>query len=144
MGMRKGELQDKDRHEKIRFLASIPSKKDPWGDLAVLKGTPWEAEIPVVDKMAYTDAINGWAAPFRKALGTPARVRAKRLPIISTLCGEHQQGTCPNRADHCRPGSGKLPRCYEAPFEDASVRNIASIVAEAWDEDRFVIVIRDE
>jgi|JI10StandDraft_1071094.scaffolds.fasta_scaffold464804_2 hypothetical protein len=143
MGWRKGTLDDPERFGKLSFLASIPTKTNQWGLLGKLRETPWWDEMVEVPNDIYKDAINGWVAPLRKALGTPPRVRAKRLPVISAMCKEYQDKSCPSRTELCRPGTGKMPKCYTAPFEDSETCYVAYDVAEAWDEGRYVFSVRE-
>lgn len=144
MSWRKGELPDPERFGKIKFLCPVPSKKDYWGILGSMRDTLWWPEIISVHKDVYNDAINGWVTPLRKSLGTPPLVRAKRLPVLATMCAEYQDKSCLNRSEYCRPGTGKMPSCYVPPIDSEAARHVATDVAEAWDDGRFVFAIRED
>ena len=127
----------------LKLLYPIP-KDDPWGVFACLKGTYWGDQIKVVSGEVYSHALYGMTKPLRAAVGRPTRIDARRVPDEIAWCGKLHDGTCAMGDGRCRPGTGKLPICYWAPSQEASVSDAAASVALAWDEGRYVIVIEGE
>lgn len=130
-GFREINLTDAEQGE-IRLLMALPAGDDMWGCLSPLKGTSWEPLIQVVSGEAFSHALHGWATPLVREIGIPPQVRSSRVPLTDSQCAQH--GACLGAAPHCRPGP-KVPECYEAPIP------VASRVALAWREGRYVIVV---
>ncbi len=131
-GLREVNLTDAEQG-KILLLVALALDGDPWGRLAPLRGTPWEAQIQIVSGEAYSHALHGWATPLMREMGPPPLVRAARIPVEVGQCVLY--GPCLGSSSFCRPAK-KLPSCYEAPIE------IASRVALAWREGRYVVVVQ--
>jgi hypothetical protein len=104
----------------------------------------WAEQIPYVSKQAYDDATYGYIQPLLKQLGTPPKIRAKRLPVLMSLCKYHQDGTCHDRSDKCRPGVDMLPECYYAPLEESAISLLATEIGRAWDASRYVFIIEGD
>ena len=124
----------------VLVLRPIPKGDDPWGVLAALKDTPWESYIQVIPGDAFSHALHGYTLPFVRMLGPGPRALEKKLPIEVGRCADFN-GCLIADARHCHP-CPDLPDCYEAPLEGATGR-IASQVALAWREGRYVLVIGD-
>jgi hypothetical protein len=43
----------------------------------------------------------------------------------------------------CKPGTGKLPGCYQAPAPK-EIAAIISMIGIAWDEGRYVVVVEGD
>lgn len=126
---------------KLKILRPVPMEGDPWGVLAPLKGTAWGEYIPVIDGQVFSEAMYGYAVPLMQVIGYDpidnARRFAKKNP---SLC--KNMGDCPmaNEAT-CFPCK-KIPDCYEAPgFEEYPEQQAATLVAKAWGEGRYVLVV---
>ncbi len=52
-----------------------------------------------------------------------------------------QINTCVTAAVSCKAGSGKLPDCYEAPLLSVGQSLCATVVALAWNEGRYVVIV---
>lgn len=140
-GMRYATLVDKERQEPLRVLYPSPLRGEPWGVLAPLRATSWGAQVPEVSGSVLSHALYGHVTPLRRVLGVPPVQRAKRLPLLETLCLERQEGRCPMATEDCFPGSSRLPECYVAPTHDEVLRRLGTMVGRAWGEGRYVFVV---
>jgi hypothetical protein len=131
-GFREIDLTDAEQG-KVRLLVPLPKDADPWGALAPLRGTPWEAQIQIVSGEAFSHALHGWATPLMREIGPPPHVRADRVPLEAGQCTLH--GSCVGSSPFCRPHK-KVPECYEPAIE------VAARVALAWKEGRYVVVVQ--
>ena len=120
----------------ILLLRVIPHNDNSWGVLDPLKGTPWGDQIVVLSGETLSHALHGYTLPLVRELGNPPETRAKRIPDEVGKC-RLATGQCNMVTIHCRPGKN-LPVCYEAP---GSQSRLASFVAQAWMEGRYVIVV---
>ena len=120
----------------VKLLVPLPTRDDPWGALAPLRDTSWGQLIPVVSGSAMSDAVHGWATGLMRVIGPEPRHLQRG--VGDWYCALHE--ACLIAAPHCRP-STDLPDCYEAPHDDPEVGRLASLVALAWREDRYVIVV---
>ena len=137
-GLKSMVLTDRQQGE-IKLLIPIPHPPDPWGSLAVLRGTAWEDQITVVAGSVMADAFHGHATPLMRIIGREPRYRALMIPEGDGLCSLVKQ--CAMSSDHCRVGRKKLPECFEAPLTDPQASHMAALVALAWKEDRYVVVV---
>ena len=129
--------------QEIKIMRPVPSSDDPWGVLAVLKGTVWEPLIPVIDGMTYSHALHGYVAPLLKVLGRPPHAQAQKVPEGHRMCVLHSK-RCLGASPHCQPGP-KVPDCYEAPgLESPEAQRAVALVVEAWREGRYVVVVEGE
>lgn len=140
-GLRNLVIDDPIRFSQFPVMYPIPGKDDPWGVLKPLKQTSWAAQIPVVTGEAVSHALHGEPKFLREQLGKPPTIRAKKLPVLQTLCLLAQQNQCVMAKPTCHPGTGELPDCYQAPWEEPITQNLMSVVAKAWDEGRYVFVV---
>lgn len=140
-GLRWAVIPDPLRFSELRVMYPVPAREDHWGVLAPLRDTPWGTQIPTVSGEALSHAFHGEPKFLREMLGQPPRIRGQRLPVVHALCALTHNEQCVLAGDHCRPGSGALPDCYQAPYELSSVANVASAVGKAWDEGRYVFVV---
>lgn len=121
------------------ILYPIPLPSNPWGVMHVLKGTPLEAEIPIVPKHLLDDALRGRCKPLLSRLGTRPSQRSVRISRqLPMACSER---VCTLRTEHCAFGSRKLPECYVAPHPNPATATIIRLIAFAWAEDRYVFVV---
>ena len=126
---------------RLDLAVVIPKQGDIWGVLAPLKETPWGDEIWTVPGEAMSHALHGWTVPLLRVLGTPPRARAVRMSEKDGRCSLHE--TCVMAKDYCRP-SPQLPDCYEAPLKDVRAAHLATLVALAWKEGRYVLLVEGE
>lgn len=132
-------LDDPDRYAKLMLMYPIPERENVWGIFAPIRDTPWGKQIPVVSGEALSHALHGYVRPLCALLGNPPRARALALPLVSSVCREHK--TCSIATAHCNPGSSLMPACYVPPSEDASRRGLLGVIARAWAEGRYVVVV---
>lgn len=113
-----------------------------WGVLAPLRETTWAARIPVVSGSILSQAMHGDTRKLRKKLGRPPRIAGQRVPEEEAWCLPGLNGNCAMAGSNCRPGSGSLPQCYLPPGLTIDQAHVAAAVALAWDEGRYVIVVK--
>jgi hypothetical protein len=77
-GLKWLKLDDPDQGE-ILLMVPIPHDGDPWGSLAVLRGTIWESLITVVTGAAMSDAMHGWATGLVRTIGIQMKYGGKRV-----------------------------------------------------------------
>ena len=142
-GIREIELDDKEWGEILLFLP-VPRPDNPWGSLLPLKDTPWARAIRVVPGDVFSEALHGFATPLMRVIGRAPRDAVKRLPLADRTCDLHTKQTCLLGTEKCLPGSGEVPACFEVPIKDFEVRKLASMVARAFDEGRYVVVVEGE
>lgn len=140
-GLRYATIDDPDRHTVLKVAYPPPRDGDLWGALAPLEGTSWGAQIPVVTGEALSHALHGRPKPLREMLGPPPLRRTLRIALDEKVCLERQQGICEMAGPHCMPGSTHMPECYVPPAEDRTLRAVATAVALAWDEGRYVFLV---
>lgn len=139
-GFREIDLDDADQGE-VLLLIALPTEDHLWGVLAPLQNTPWGEQIQVVDGGDLSHALHGYATPLVRNLGSPPRRRARRMPADSVRCA--LRDSCPMAADHCVPGPG-MPGCYQPPAPEPEILALAAVVARAWAEGRYVMVVEGE
>jgi hypothetical protein len=140
-GLRFTTIADPARFSKVKVLYPAPLPDNPWGVLLPLKDTSWGAQIPTVTGEALSHALHGRPKPLRQMLGNPPQARTRKLPLIDKMCFESQASICDMATPNCFPGSGSMPECYGAPVEDRELRKLATAVAKAWEEGRYVFVV---
>lgn len=140
-GLRYAVIPDPDRKTTLLVLYATPLPGNHWGVLAPFRDTSWGARIPTVTGEALSHALHGRPKPLREQLGKPARERARRVPEEDSVCRDYDSAACSIGTVNCVPGSGKLPRCYEAPTENRDLRLLATAIGQAWDEGRYVFVV---
>jgi len=126
------------RQRRLDLLVVVPRGDDIWGTLSCLQDTVWGGQIQVVPGDALSHALHGWSLPLVKVLGVPPLVRAARIPEKEGRCALYP--TCLIKRPHCRPGE-KTPDCYEAPLDDLDASLRASLVALAWRDGLYVVVV---
>jgi len=113
---------------------------DPWGELAPLKGTPFESLIPVVSGDALSHALHGYLKPLLGEIGPEPKSLARMVPKAQRVCESHK-GCLMYDVKNCQPGP-KVPDCFEpSGLQTDAARVAAGIVAVAWAEDRYVLVV---
>jgi len=140
-GLRYASIADPDRATRLLVMYPAPLPGEPWGVLAPLRGTSWGDQIPEVTGEALSHALHGHPKPLREQVGNPPLARARRLPVVESMCIERQARTCAAASPACHPGSGSMPECYSAPARREDLRLAASAVARAWAEGRHVFVV---
>ena len=124
-----------------RIARAIGRNGDPWGVLAVLRGTPWEGLFPLVSIRTFDQALRGHATPLMQVLGPPPHALAKRLSDSYRAC--RMRSGCINAAPTCVPGK-KMPECWEPDQIESIAVEVASKVARFWKENVPVIVVVPE
>jgi hypothetical protein len=125
-----------------KVARAVPERGDPWGRLAPLRGTKFEAGIPVVSARAYQDATLGWFTPLRREVGRDPydRLRAYR----KLRCLREAEGCVMFRERVCVPQKG-LVECFEAEGEmSEKTREAISYVLNKWANNYYVIVVEEE
>lgn len=140
-GLRVARIPDPLRFSELQVMYPLPAKDDFWGVLAPLRETPWASQIPIVSGEALSHALHGEPKFLRQQLGNPPRVRAKKLPIQHSMCALAQQNQCVIAKPTCHPGSGEMPECYQAPWDDLETQNMMTVVAKAWNDGHYVFVV---
>lgn len=110
-----------------------------WGNLAVLKGTPWGDLIPVIDGELVSHALYGRATPMMRVIGAPPKALLKQIPDPYRVCLMCKDCVLFRKED-CNP-CAKIPECYIPPQLDKDQQVAASLVVLAWKENRYVIVV---
>ncbi|MDB4278255.1 hypothetical protein N9917_01495 [Deltaproteobacteria bacterium] len=136
-GLRRIEINDPEWGE-VMLLFPLPKDGDSWGVLAPLRGTVWGEQIVVVAGEKLSHALHGWATPLMRVIGIKPQAHGKRISDVEGTCP--QTDTCIMAGPNCRPGS-ETPDCYEPPFLESDAAFLATTVALAWAEGRFVIVV---
>ncbi len=113
---------------------------DPWGTLACLKGTPWGDRIALVPGDLMSQALHGRATPLMRAIGPPPNGLMRQIPEPHRMCALGKPGCVLYRKTDCHP-CAKMPDCYVPPGLDRHQQFIASLVALAWKENRYVVVV---
>jgi hypothetical protein len=125
----------------LKMMRPVPHDGETeWGVLLPLRGTPWEAFIPVVSGAAHSRALHGDVKDLIRELGRPPYANALKVPLGYREC--EQKARCLGAGPHCHP-CPKVPECYEPPgLPSREVQAVASMVALAWAENRYVVVVR--
>lgn len=124
----------------IPIIRPIPQEGNPWGVFACLKGTPWGDSIPLISGTDFSHALHGNPYSFLNQLGPPPDKLHKMIPQEYKICIRAQEHTCMIATPNCVPGP-KLPDCYEAPNLDQEASIVAAVVALAWRDKSYVIVV---
>lgn len=124
-----------------RIARAVGNDRDPWGVLAVLRETPWEALLPLIPSRVFDQALRGHGTPLMRLLGPPPAALAKRLPVIHVRCRERE--SCVNASPICIPGT-KMPDCWEGDSLDSGAVGVASQVARLWRDGIPVIIVVPE
>jgi hypothetical protein len=140
-GCRYATIADPERFSKIKVLYPVPLPDEPWGVFALLKGTVWGNQIPVVTGEVLSHALHGRPKPLLQMLGNPPKGRLSKLSLVEKMCLEAQTNICNMQTPNCYPGSDCLPDCYVSPVGSREIRALATVVAKAWDESRYVFVV---
>ena len=112
---------------------------DYWGCLAPLRDTPWGDLIPIVTGEVMSHALHGHATPLMRVIGPPPHALLRKIPDAFRQCS--MMGGCMlYQKQHCQPGP-KVPDCYSPPNMAEHAGFLASKVALAWKEKRYVIIV---
>jgi len=123
----------------LKILRPIPLLEDPWGSLALLKGTPWGDLLPVVDGEAFSHATHGHATPLMKVIGPPPEALLRMIPKKYRSCDSFNNCIMSDPAV-CYP-CRKVPDCYVPPGVPEDVSVLAALVVSCWKEDRYVVIV---
>jgi len=124
----------------LKFTLPVPRAGEPWGVMLPLKETPWAKLIPIVTGDALSHALHGNTKPLMSVVGRPPRHQGKQLQVHERHC--KLLGTCTlHEYSRCYVGSGDLPGCYVAPLLGPEAAMLALVVAMAWNEGRYVVVV---
>ncbi len=124
---------------RVLLLRPIPRGDNIWGDLAPLQGTPWGDLLPTVTGEALSHALHGHIMPLMRQLGTPPRGLNQKVPSGYRWCDMRDNG-CLIASSHCQPGP-KLPACFVPPEVPPEAKMAVTVVALAWAEGRYVILV---
>lgn len=124
----------------LKLAVAVPYHGDSWGVLAPLRETVWGPLIRVVPGEAIAHARHGYAEPLIRVLGPAPSVLARKIVDHDGLCDMAQKKSCGIAGQHCRPGS-KLPECYQPPTLTGSAQEMAAVVALAWRDGFYVLVV---
>jgi|SaaInlStandDraft_7_1057024.scaffolds.fasta_scaffold119259_2 hypothetical protein len=129
-----------DEWGEVKLLRPIPHGKDGdrWGDLAVLKGTPWGDLIPTVSGADMSHALHGRITPLMRVIGNPPVAQLRLVPAQSRRCADYK--TCAMSGETCQPHP-KMPECYVPPGLSFEAQMAAQTVVLAWKEGRYVVVV---
>lgn len=128
--------------EEMLLARPLPGASDPWGDLAVLRGTPWGPLISEVSGEVMSLAVHGYLAPLRAAGLRDPRACLRALDPTTLRCA--RRGSCVmHDAARCLP-CPKVPDCYEPPSLPMEVAMAARDVTLCWREGRYVVVVVGE
>ena len=127
-----------DEWGEVMVLRPIPNANGPWGDMALLEGTPWGDLITHVSGEAMSHALHGFVTPLMREIGPHPHRLARRVPAEYRECAIH--AGCALSTSECHPGP-TLPGCYVPPLLTPEVRQIAAVVAAAWQEGRYVVIV---
>ena len=70
----------------LRPLVDPETGDDPWGELAPLKGTPFESLIPIVSGEALSHALHGYLRPLLTIIGPEPKTLARMVPKTLRKC----------------------------------------------------------
>ena len=120
-------------------LAPVPITDGKWGVLEPLRGTVWGDALPVVSGEIMSFAMHGHTLPLLRVLGRPPAAMLKTLPQPFRTCRNSK--TCGSfRAEDCHP-TQKMPDCYEPPGLEPDAQIVASLVAMAWRDGVYVVLV---
>lgn len=101
------------------FAHPKATKGDPWGDLAIMRETPYEFMVEEVSARLLSTALYGHSQPLFNSLKNKPESVLSRLTDEMGYCRFYQNKRCPVRdAKKCHPRSQKLPTCYDAPTDE--------------------------
>jgi len=133
--LREIKLKGIDHPFDVLLAIPIPKGQDPWGQFACLRGTEWEAQIPVLSGELLAHALHGQVLPLLNLIGVAPEVRLRRLKQhtckLAKECATHDKTCVP-----CL----KVPMCYVAPIEGTEKSEAASVVTLAWRQGFYVAV----
>lgn len=130
-----------DHWGQVLVMRPIPRQGNSWGCLEPLRETEWGKLIPVVSGEAFSHAMHGYATPLMNQIGPKPHALLRMVPKPYRVCLMIK--TCPLATEHCHP-SPKLPDCYDPPGLEGSSPLLASQVAIAWKEGRYVVVVEGD
>jgi len=121
----------------VLFSRILPVGDDNWGCCRPLCGTPWGDGLVVVSGDDLSHALHGRALPLLRTLGVPPEVRLRRIPSDWRPCAG-QRGCITYQQEFCQPCL-KMPGCFVPPELSGEAVILASSVALAWRDGRYVI-----
>lgn len=128
--------------DEMLLARPLPGCTDPWGDLAVLRDTPWGPLISEVSGEVMSLAVHGYLGPLRAAGLRDPRACLRALNPTALRCA--RRASCVTHdAAHCLPCT-KVPDCYEPPGFSLEVAMAARDVTLCWREGRYVVVVVGE
>lgn len=123
----------------LKILRPVPAGEDLWGVLASIRGTPWGDHLPLVPGEVMSDALYGHVMPLVRSLGLPPDQQLHRVPQAYRVCSSAKQCISFKEAA-CQP-CAKLPDCYCPPGIPSEAQEAAVMVAMAWRESRYVVIV---
>lgn len=123
----------------IKILRPVPSGTDPWGIFASIRETPWGESLPTVDGEIMSHAQYGHVMPLVRQLGLPPEILLRKIPKKYRECTQ-AKNCIGYQAIACNPCK-KMPDCYDPPGIPKEAQAVAVIVAVAWREGRYVVIV---
>ena len=123
----------------LKILRPISTEENPWGNLSILRDTPWGDQIPVVSGEVYSHATHGYALPLMKVIGPPPEALLRMIPQKFRGCASSKDCLMIDY-EVCQP-CVKMPDCYIPQGVSESIALAASLVMLAWKEGRYVVIV---
>ena len=125
---------------------AVPKGDDDYGGLRVLEGTAWWDTFARVHPDLWDAAARGHAGPLMRALGSPPKGRAAKLPGDLSLCAQRE--ACVIRGPGCTlrgiGGKAPPPRCFEPDGLSPEQREAARAIVQCWIGGIPVVVLTTE
>lgn len=128
----------------IKILRPYPTpisedEEDPWGQLSILKGTPWGDQLPIVSGEVFSHATHGHATPLMRVIGPPPEALLTKIQKKYRVCASSKNCIIydPKVCHPCK----KMPGCYVPPGVNEEVAEAVGVVLAAWQEGRYVVIV---
>ncbi len=126
----------------IKICYPTPKPGNIWGALKPLQDTHWGKIIAQVTGESLSEALHGFATPFMREVGRAPKDCGKRLSQDDATCRLKTSRGCSIAHKGCTVAPlTELPFCYEAPNLERPSFDLASFVAQMWNENRYVVVL---
>lgn len=122
----------------LKILRPYPKPDESWGELAPLRDTPWGDLLPIVSGEALSHALHGRVDPLMQEIGPHPHGLCRQVPGPFRRCAVADK--CAIVSAHCEPGP-RLPSCYVPPNVSPEVGRAVEVVASAWAEGRYVLIV---
>jgi hypothetical protein len=112
-------------------------REDPWGDLAILRGTVVGNLIPVIEGEVLSEALHGNPYPLVRVMGPDPASLLKRVPKNLHACQATKQCLMYD-PKKCFTRNG-MPECF-IPLEGGESM---SFVLSTWAGKGYVVIVED-